>query len=155
MVKAMTASNLNFAIPDDPHGSFDHLLNFFLPEASVIGAIVKLNDLLINQSYTFCIHLCSLITKNDPVIVLLLLHGKRPLKRKFANDRRRVYFGERIFVLAKIVPCIAVPSRTRSEEHTSELQSRENLVCRLLLEKKKITKKLIATEHTDIYVTHV
>src|SRR5690606_40761627 len=26
----------------------------------------------------------------------------------------------------------------RSEEHTSELQSRENLVCRLLLEKKKI-----------------
>src|SRR5436309_10135719 len=28
-------------------------------------------------------------------------------------------------------------SRIRSEEHTSELQSRENLVCRLLLEKKK------------------
>src|SRR5690606_4443117 len=29
--------------------------------------------------------------------------------------------------------------KTRSEEHTSELQSRENLVCRLLLEKKKKT----------------
>src|SRR5690606_40647478 len=29
------------------------------------------------------------------------------------------------------------PARSRSEEHTSELQSRENLVCRLLLEKKK------------------
>src|SRR5436309_11430818 len=29
----------------------------------------------------------------------------------------------------------------RSEEHTSELQSRENLVCRLLLEKKKKTKE--------------
>src|SRR5690606_39628702 len=28
----------------------------------------------------------------------------------------------------------------RSEEHTSELQSRENLVCRLLLEKKKETR---------------
>src|SRR5690606_42051687 len=28
---------------------------------------------------------------------------------------------------------------SRSEEHTSELQSRENLVCRLLLEKKKKT----------------
>src|SRR5690606_41175800 len=27
--------------------------------------------------------------------------------------------------------------RARSEEHTTELQSRENLVCRLLLEKKK------------------
>src|SRR5260370_12908845 len=30
--------------------------------------------------------------------------------------------------------------RTRSEEHTSELQSHLNLVCRLLLEKKKIIK---------------
>src|SRR5947209_14313416 len=29
------------------------------------------------------------------------------------------------------------PPRTRSEEHTSELQSRQYLVCRLLLEKKK------------------
>src|SRR5207302_7032110 len=33
----------------------------------------------------------------------------------------------------------------RSEEHTSELQSRENLVCRLLLEKKKKTAK----SHTE------
>src|SRR5690606_40422462 len=32
-------------------------------------------------------------------------------------------------------------SLSRSEEHTSELQSRENLVCRLLLEKKKKRKK--------------
>src|SRR5690606_39294312 len=29
----------------------------------------------------------------------------------------------------------------RSEEHTSELQSRENLVCRLLLEKKKLRRE--------------
>src|SRR5690606_41652490 len=33
-------------------------------------------------------------------------------------------------------PAAVTPS-PRSEEHTSELQSRENLVCRLLLEKKK------------------
>src|SRR5690606_41216357 len=33
------------------------------------------------------------------------------------------------------------PRMERSEEHTSELQSRENLVCRLLLEKKKCTRK--------------
>src|SRR3712207_7845121 len=32
-----------------------------------------------------------------------------------------------------------LPSRLRSEEHTSELQSRQYLVCRLLLEKKKNT----------------
>src|SRR5690606_41566696 len=31
--------------------------------------------------------------------------------------------------------------RRRSEEHTSELQSRENLVCRLLLEKKNLTEQ--------------
>src|SRR6267378_7738072 len=36
-------------------------------------------------------------------------------------------------------PRIAPPPR-RSEEHTSELQSRRDLVCRLLLEKKKINK---------------
>src|SRR5215475_11868683 len=33
----------------------------------------------------------------------------------------------------------------RSEEHTSELQSRENLVCRLLLEKKKT--RVLSCEH--------
>src|SRR3712207_7550723 len=33
--------------------------------------------------------------------------------------------------------------RARSEEHTSELQSRQYLVCRLLLEKKKTTTKHI------------
>src|SRR5690606_41097259 len=38
--------------------------------------------------------------------------------------------------------------RPRSEEHTSELQSRENLVCRLLLEKKK------KNEYITIVATH-
>src|SRR5690606_41394394 len=37
--------------------------------------------------------------------------------------------------MAAIMSSAAILSR--SEEHTSELQSRENLVCRLLLEKKK------------------
>src|SRR2546427_1954699 len=36
--------------------------------------------------------------------------------------------------------------KLRSEEHTSELQSQSNLVCRLLLEKKKNTKANRATE---------
>src|SRR2546422_3867242 len=34
-------------------------------------------------------------------------------------------------------PCEGAPTVNRSEEHTSELQSRLHLVCRLLLEKKK------------------
>src|SRR2546430_9464490 len=33
----------------------------------------------------------------------------------------------------------AISSRFRSEEHTSELQSQSNLVCRLLLEKKELS----------------
>src|SRR3989475_9459403 len=36
---------------------------------------------------------------------------------------------------------LATINRIRSEEHTSELQSQSNLVCRLLLEKKKQTQK--------------
>src|SRR2546422_6092450 len=40
-------------------------------------------------------------------------------------------------------------TRARSEEHTSELQSRLHLVCRLLLEKKK-KKKEIKTDHKTI-----
>src|SRR5260221_10924923 len=37
----------------------------------------------------------------------------------------------------------------RSEEHTSELQSHSDLVCRLLLEKKK--KKIITKSHSPLY----
>src|SRR5215475_15728814 len=49
-------------------------------------------------------------------------------------------------------PGVHEVARDRSEEHTSELQSRENLVCRLLLEKKKkkqsTTKKVSQTKKT-------
>src|SRR5688572_32410652 len=42
----------------------------------------------------------------------------------------------------------------RSEEHTSELQSQSNLVCRLLLEKKKtIREKIHSPEHPDVAPT--
>src|SRR3989442_10590022 len=40
------------------------------------------------------------------------------------------------------------PSEERSEEHTSELQSRPHLVCRLLLEKKKRAAKTVARRTT-------
>src|SRR2546430_13295732 len=45
---------------------------------------------------------------------------------------------------ARSARCASHPSRwrARSEEHTSELQSQSNLVCRLLLEKKKDTDVL-------------
>src|SRR2546430_10549617 len=41
-------------------------------------------------------------------------------------------------------PCEA-PAGARSEEHTSELQSQSNIVCRLLLEKKKHSTRRGAT----------
>src|SRR5258708_19322951 len=40
--------------------------------------------------------------------------------------------------------------RRRSEEHTSELQSPDHLVCRLLLEKKKPTTRLYSTSSPTI-----
>src|SRR2546430_5958593 len=51
-----------------------------------------------------------------------------------------------------------VRRRRRSEEHTSELQSQSNLVCRLLLEKKKkniefILTKILNTTHPKSGVT--
>src|SRR2546427_7922420 len=63
---------------------------------------------------------------------------------------------------------VSAPSRrsaqrkTRSEEHTSELQSQSNLVCRLLLEKKKNisdiserrhSTRMVDTRHTSQPVT--
>src|SRR2546430_4517368 len=42
---------------------------------------------------------------------------------------------------------------TRSEEHTSELQSQSNLVCRLLLEKKKKNIKKEAPTYDKSFIT--
>src|SRR5258707_6065694 len=49
------------------------------------------------------------------------------------GDRLRPLFPDR----PHRAPAAAVAPGIRSEEHTSELQSRQYLVCRLLLEKKK------------------
>src|SRR5207249_9048360 len=60
----------------------------------------------------------------------------------------------------------SLKSSQRSEEHTSELQSRFDLVCRLLLEKKKKNKKYITHKtnkitvckcplvNTNLYISH-
>src|SRR2546429_2368325 len=60
----------------------------------------------------------------------------------------------------RAAPCGSTPwslsatsSQERSEEHTSELQSRLHLVCRLLLEKKKSiesTTQLLVREHLSL-----
>src|SRR3712207_7763715 len=63
---------------------------------------------------------------------------------------RFVYFlAPIIAITAALMPMIVYPfgptvNLPRSEEHTSELQSRQYLVCRLLLEKKKILSHIYA-----------
>src|SRR2546430_11248227 len=51
-----------------------------------------------------------------------------------------------------MVPAVRVRDHVRSEEHTSELQSQSNLVCRLLLEKKKTASA--AFHHRHVTQTH-
>src|SRR5215475_15796468 len=63
--------------------------------------------------------------------------SKRDLKKQSSpSSISRVTNGETASIVAP-----ACSNALRSEEHTSELQSRENLVCRLLLEKKKKKQK--------------
>src|SRR2546429_6249769 len=71
------------------------------------------------------------------------------LFRSRANTNSRIFLAD----------CLSPPSKSsrapvrrlcapRSEEHTSELQSRLHLVCRLLLEKKK--NSTVNTRHTYV-----
>src|SRR3712207_7725655 len=68
------------------------------------------------------------------------LHGK-----EFAPEAKRV--APQATLPQGQLPCLW----ERSEEHTSELQSRQYLVCRLLLEKKKnkLRPSIQLTSHTE------
>src|SRR3712207_7540346 len=68
-------------------------------------------------------------------LVVLLLEDL--LVDRVAVDDRGQRRAEALLVGAALVRVDRVGERVRSEEHTSELQSRQYLVCRLLLEKKK------------------
>src|SRR3712207_8165260 len=61
-----------------------------------------------------------------------------PRGRGDVRSRRRCAGGRAAG--GRLPPCCRPAYGGRSEEHTSELQSRQYLVCRLLLEKKKINK---------------
>src|SRR5690606_41512119 len=85
-----------------------------------------------------------------PEIYTLSLHDALPICtcRRSSMNTRRGFSRRKSACWPSTLPTRCAtpfttwcgPGRTasgRSEEHTSELQSRENLVCRLLLEKKK------------------
>src|SRR5438034_2105787 len=87
-----------------------------------------------------CEYLNIPYTGSDPLTLALSLHKGR-------TKETLAYRG----VPTAPFTCIEAPGQIeRSEEHTSELQSHSDLVCRLLLEKKKKTKTKNATEsHND------
>src|SRR5690606_41367042 len=67
--------------------------------------------------------------------------NNRSAQRRCASIRRAIAVRKVMYAKARITTALSEvpieppkPSGLRSEEHTSELQSRENLVCRLLLE---------------------
>src|SRR5216684_8741273 len=87
-----------------------------------------------------CVAVCGLLFFffffNDTAtteIYTLSLHDALPILSLCGEKKTQ----ERMAHMLKV----GKPLRNRSEEHTSELQSRLHLVCRLLLEKKKQIKK--------------
>src|SRR5258708_30758119 len=63
--------------------------------------------------------------------------SSRPTARRESADRSSISCARRTGCRGS---CGSRPGGSRSEEHTSELQSPDHLVCRLLLEKKKKTE---------------
>src|SRR5437870_10295318 len=99
---------------------------------------------MISSSVLFCVLvlrtqlLLFFFFFNDPApteIYTLSLHDALPICRR----RRRPRAGAGRADHPRRRRPRAAKGRPRSEEHTSELQSRGHLVCRLLLEKKKMT----------------
>src|SRR2546430_4975609 len=77
-----------------------------------------------------------------PAPLLIALHGYGANKRQMMREARQIApDGFAIASLQGFHQHLKDPKEAggplRSEEHTSELQSQSNLVCRLLLEKKK------------------
>src|SRR3712207_7396935 len=84
------------------------------------------NDTATTEIYTLSLHDAL------PISAARRRAARRARLRKAARRRRRVVKAQPRRALPR------VPRRAeRSEEHTSELQSRQYLVCRLLLEKKQ------------------
>src|SRR5438445_6310389 len=83
-----------------------------------------------------CYHLFCFFFNDTatPEIYTLSLHDALPI-----SASRRV---RKPATVARASSPRSTPSKRRSEEHTSELQSRQYLVCRLLLEKKKKKRKI-------------
>src|SRR3712207_7218915 len=92
------------------------------------------NDTATTEIYTLSLHDALPIYLEDVTGLRPQLH--RP---EFVGVDMPLLSGERVRHAGEPVALVLAdsPHAARSEEHTSELQSRQYLVCRLLLEKKK------------------
>src|SRR5438034_3168918 len=85
-------------------------------------------------------------------IYTLSLHDALPISRRTIANERAVEQRDAADGPAGHAPCwLGSAPHLRSEEHTSELQSHSDLVCRLLLEKKKQqrTTRMNRQRYTD------
>src|SRR5688572_33508040 len=76
-----------------------------------------------------------------PYTTLFRSHPRAPLGLRYGGREVLSVKSVKSVVNSVGVSGATVKSSSRSEEHTSELQSQSNLVCRLLLEKKKKKKQ--------------
>src|SRR5439155_12388208 len=90
------------------------------------------NDTATTEIYTLSLH--------DALPICLLQCVADRLKAHFPDTEQLAHLGGGTFACVNASRERA-DAEIRSEEHTSELQSRGHLVCRLLLEKKKETKE--------------
>src|SRR2546422_2642862 len=74
-------------------------------------------------------------------IYTLSLHDALPICIRWISELIEIAGGRDVFAELRAEPGAQGRIVSRSEEHTSELQSRLHLVCRLLLEKKKKIKQ--------------
>src|SRR3712207_8179887 len=89
-------------------------------------------------------------------IYTLSLHDALPIYPLIAAGGSGILFVAFVAALLLVGAALLVSlwMAVRSEEHTSELQSRQYLVCRLLLEKKKkqnTNKQILASERKDVH----
>src|SRR5436305_7777371 len=102
-----------------------------------------------------CLFSSRLMAGIDSCFVLSFsrsIHPASPVTVGFSNRTRRGISTENALRM-RAINCMATsecpPRSRRSEEHTSELQSRPHLVCRLLLEKKKKIEHALRRLHDD------
>src|SRR5688500_19718548 len=89
--------------------------------------------------YTLSLHDALPISRGLRAAVPALMEHLTAVKKRFFGRPGQLPFDNPILNAERIIKQ-KKEAQQRSEEHTSELQSPCNLVCRLLLEKKKHTK---------------